>query len=102
MMPPTPEKVRAWTGVTAKSIDDNLLRDLVDAEISNQADVCRVEPYTPALYQAVLRRCGRALAARGIPLGITPPAAEFGPARLSAFDGEIDRYEGPRRKFAFG
>lgn len=102
VLPPTPENVRAWTGVTTKSIDEDQLIALVDAEVTNQARMCTVDPYSWDLYQAVLRRCGRALAARGIPLGVTPASAEFGPTRLSAFDGEIERYEGPVRRFGFG
>lgn len=101
-MPPTPEQVREWAGVTTKSISDDALTMLVDAEVVNQAKMCRVQPYTADLYQAVLRRCARALAARGVPLGVTPASAEFGPTRLAAYDGEIERYEGPVRRFAFG
>jgi hypothetical protein len=83
---------------------------VLDAELTNQAKACRRTdpatateiPYTADLYQAVLRRCARHLAARGIPLGQTPGSEEFGPTRLSTFDGEIERLEGYDRGFWFG
>lgn len=108
--PPTVDQVRKWTGVALSSIDDEQLAMVVDAEKFNQAKACRlVDPatgtpyeYTPDLYQAVLRRCARHLAARGIPLGQTPGSDEFGPTRLATFDGEIERLEGYDRGFHFG
>lgn len=108
--PPTVDAVRKWTGVTVSSIDDDQLAMVVAAETTNQGKACRLVepatgtpyPYTADLYQAVLRRCARHLAARGIPLGMTPGSEEFGPARLSQFDGEIERLEGYDRGFHFG
>jgi hypothetical protein len=97
MVPPTTDQVREWTGVSASSIDEVALQIIVDAEVYGQAEVCRVEPYTPNLYQAVLRRCARELAARGLPLGLMSGEAEYGPARIPSFDAEIERLEGPSR-----
>jgi hypothetical protein len=98
MVPPTVEQVRKWTGVSASSIADDELQIVVDAEVFAQAQVCRVtDPYAPTLYQAVLRRCARHLAARGLPLGLTSGESEYGPARLSTFDAEVERLEGPLR-----
>lgn len=96
-VPPTVAQVRNWTGVTVGSISDTDLQIIIDAEVCAQARVCRVDPYTPDLYQAVLRRCGRELAARGIPLGVTSGESEYGPARLATFDAEVERLEGPLR-----
>ena len=102
IVPPTVTQVRNWTGVTVGSIADADLQIIIDAELCLQAKVCRVDPYIAPLYQAVLRRCGRELAARGIPLGMTSGESEFGPARLAAFDAEVERLEGPYRKVVTG
>jgi len=51
---------------------------------------------------AFYRRCARAIAAKGVPLGTMPGSDEFGPQRLASFDAEIERYEGPTRRFVFG
>lgn len=102
MHPPSVAQVRRWTGVTTASISDEDLSVVLAAELHSQSRTCRVDPYWPDLYQAVLRRCARHLAARGVPLGMTGGEAEFGPARLSSFDGEIDRLEGPHRRLVFG
>lgn len=95
--PPDVAKVRRWTGVSASSISDEDLGLVLEAEVDGQAEVCRVDPYNAALYQAVLRRCARHLAARGVPLGMTSGEAEYGPARLASFDAEVERLEGPYR-----
>lgn len=100
--PPVLDQVRKWTGVTVTSISDVELQIVIEAEVVGQAEVCRVEPYNAALYQAVLRRCGRELAARGVPLGMTSGESEYGSTRLSAFDAEIERLEGPFRIVVFG
>jgi hypothetical protein len=110
VLPPTLAQVRKWTGVSSTSIDDAELQSVMDAELENQSKACRrvdratgaVRPYTADLYQAVLRRCARHLATRGIPLGQTPGSDEFGPTRLSSFDAEIERLEGYDRGFWFG
>lgn len=101
-VPPDLAQTRKWTGATAQSISDEELTMVLAAETGNQASACTVDPYTADLYQAVLRRVGRVLAARGIPLGMTPGSAEFGPTRLAQFDAEIERLEGYRRRFVFG
>lgn len=94
--PPDTTQVRDWTGVT--SLTDTALRAIIDAEVWSQAQVCRVDPYTPNLYQAVLRRCARELAARGVPLGgMAAGDGEYGPAQLATFDAEVERLEGPSR-----
>lgn len=96
-IPPTPDQVRTWTGVSASSLDEEQLAIILDAEVYGQAQVCRVDPYNPNLYQAVLRRCARHIAARGLPLGMTSGESEYGPARLATFDAEVERLEGPNR-----
>lgn len=102
VVPPDLAATRHWCGATVQSITDTELQRVLDAEVYNQASACTTDPYSPDLYQAVLRRVGRVLAARGIPLGMTPGSAEFGPTRLAQFDAEIERLEGYRRRFVFG
>lgn len=96
-VPPTMQQVRDWTGVSTSSISDDELTVVIDAEVWSQAQMCRTDPYPPNLYQAVLRRCARELAARGVPLGLTSGESEFGAARLATFDAEVERLEGPSR-----
>ena len=94
---------RAWIGVPATSIDDAQLQRVLDAETYAQAKACRVDSMyeQPNLEQALLRRVGRTVAARGIPLGMLGDA-EYGPTRLPSFDAEIERLEGPDRQVVFG
>ena len=99
---PTVEEVRKWLKLAEASMDNDELQDVLDAEVVNQGRVCRVPVEYPAdLRQAVFRRCGRAVAARGVPLGLAG-SDEFGPTRLPPFDAEIERYERSLRKFNFG
>lgn len=101
---PTVDEVRAWCQVAEAACTNEQLAQVLAAEDVNQVRVCRIAD--PAgdrdedLVQALLRRCARTLAARGVPLGVTQ--GEFGPARLGTFDGEIERLEGPARRFVFG
>jgi len=104
---PDVDEVRAWLKVSAETTDEQL-QEICDGELANQVRVCRVPvgwPGDPDLYPsdlrlALFRRCGRAAAARSVPLGMTD--GEYGQARLSRWDAEIERYERPLRKFAFG
>ena len=57
---------------------------------------------TADLTQAIYRRVAREIAARGIPLGMLGADTEYGTARLSRWDAEIERLEGPSRRVVFG
>lgn len=97
--------VRDWIGVSPQSLSDAQLQEVMDGEDANQMEVCRNidSADRPAdLVEAFYRRVGRAVAARGIPLGSTPGNEEYGPTRLSSFDAEIERLEGPHRTVTFG
>jgi len=99
------DALRTWLGVPATVVDDEALTQVVNAEASIQASLCSIPPddQLPAeLVQAIYRRVGREVAAKGVPLGIVGVDAEFGPAQLRSWDAEIDRLEGPRRRFVFG
>ena len=95
--------VRAWVQVPVSVMTDAQLQQVVDAETLLQARACTVPAtLTPDLIQAIYRRVAREVAARGVPLGVLGADSEYGPARISRWDAEIDRLEGPNRKLVWG
>lgn len=94
---PTLEQVRAWIQVPATVLDDPSLEQVYAAELVLQARYCTVDEdvYPPELAQAIYRRVGRVVAAKGVPLGVV--ADEFGQLRLSQWDAEVERLEAPHR-----
>lgn len=106
---PTVDEVRSWLKLADTSMSEEELADVLAAEVEDQGDVCRIpvgypgdpNAYPAKLRMALFRRCGRHIAARGIPLG-TIASEEFGPSRLASFDAEIERLERTRRKFVSG
>lgn len=108
MTDPTPaypdaDAVRAFTGVTVKALSDVDLAIIMGGEQAAQTRLCRVTGATldPGLAAAFMRRCARAIAAKGVPLGMVGDA-EYGPSRLPMFDAEIERIEGPFRTVVMG
>jgi hypothetical protein len=101
---PTIAEVRAWLQVPASSVSDEQMAQVLAAEAAVQGRQCRlVEGADQAhLRQALYRRAGRTIAARGVPLGMLGADAEWGPTRLARWDAEIDRLEGPDRLVVFG
>ena len=99
-------EVRAWIQVPATALPDPVLSQVLVAEADLQVHACRVPEGDvdgpAALIQALYRRCGREVAARGVPLGMMGADSEYGPARLSRWDAEVDRLEGPYRVLVFG
>ena len=114
MTPPALADVRAWLQVPASVVSDPQLAQVLEAEMALQGQACRVliatppveppveEPLPAALAQAIYRRVGREIAARGVPLGMLGADSEYGPARLSRWDAEVDRLEAPYRVVVFG
>ena len=104
--PPPIEDVRGWVKVPATVLTDDQLQQVIDAESIIQARLCTVptdpDPLTADLVQAIYRRVAREVAARGIPLGMLGADTEYGTARLSRWDAEIERLEGPNRRVVFG
>lgn len=104
---PTVAEVRAWCGVAVNVLADEALTIVIDAETELQAArVCGLPDTYPAelpssLYQALMRRIARQLAARGVPLGVTG-ADEYGPVVLPSYDTEIERLEAPWRSIPVG
>jgi len=104
--------VRAWIDVPASELSDDQLAGILAAEADHQTAYNEVPegtvtlPY--ALGQALLRRCARSAAARGVPLGTLPPqmtgtpqdygtGITYGARFLPQLDAEVERYEGPYR-----
>jgi|SRR5215467_10814206 len=114
-LPPTVQDIRDWTGATTPDISDEQLQLILDAESTLQVAYCLwpnwldvnlpADEIPDAIAQALLRRCARALAARGVPLGSLPSVAsglgaEYGlpgAGLLPRYDAEIERYEAPYR-----
>jgi len=105
-IPPSLVDVRAWIQVPATLISDEQLQIVINAEVLLQAKLCTIaeDPtgWPADLRQAIYRRVAREIAAKGIPLGTFGADSEYGPARLSRWDAEIGRLEGPSRKVVFG
>lgn len=103
-MLPTLAELRAWLNLPATALDDEALQGVLDAEAALQARRCRIpaEGIGADLKQALYRRVGREVAAKGLPLGLAGVESELGPTRLSRFDAEIERLEGPSRMVVFG
>jgi hypothetical protein len=94
--------VRGWANVTAQSLTDEQIEQIIDAEAALQGAVCRYASANgdmpAALAQALLRRCAREISARQLPLGLTADTSgEYAPVRLPNFDAEINRLEAPYR-----
>jgi hypothetical protein len=102
---PTLAEVREWLDVPAAELSDARLADVYDAERVTQDAMCDTDPYDHGLRMALFRRCARAGAARGLPLGTLPvqmtgyPDA-YGAQVIPRLDAEVERYEAPRRVIA--
>jgi len=99
---PDVSDVRSWASVTAQSLTDVQLQQILDAETELQAAYCVVpEVYPASLGQALLRRCARTISARQLPVGLSADTSgEYAPVRLPSFDVEIERLEAPYRVIA--
>lgn len=67
------------------------------AETAAQAAVCRVDPYTEDLAEALRRRVARNLAMRNLPLGIQ--MNEMTSTRVAINDPDVKRLEAPYRRW---
>ncbi len=81
------------------SATEDELEDTLAAETSAQFAACRIPgAYPPDLRNALLRRCARNLALKGIPLAVLQGDGETGNTILPGRDPEVRRLEGPYRK----
>jgi len=107
---PNLEAVQAYLDSigAGSSWTEDQITEALNAEIANQARICRVpvatveepDPDYPAdLAEALKRRVARNLALRPLPLGIQTTMTPEGASQLRiGFDYEIRRLEGPLRK----
>jgi hypothetical protein len=95
--------IRQEIGVPATVMSD----DMLDAIAGSEQDGIRsgydwgLVDLPDRLYQVFIRSVARAVAARGVPLGILAADAEYGTVRLSLRDSEITRLGGMYRKRVF-
>ncbi|MFJ9125707.1 hypothetical protein ACIRJS_16590 [Streptomyces sp. NPDC102340] len=97
--PPEAADVRTWLGVTESAVPDDVMTEIIEAELTIQTRVCAFPDsgiYPAPLMRALYRRVGREISARQIPLG-TSGDAEFGGIRLPGYDAEIARLEASYR-----
>jgi hypothetical protein len=96
---PTVDDARAWLGVSLAAVSDEDLQAILDAELAIQARLLDVptDPeavYPPPLARSLLRRVGREVAAKNVPLGfVGGEASEFSPIMLASWDSEVSRLE---------
>lgn len=88
---PTVEEVATFLGKTSAVVAEAYL-----AEVTAQANRCRVDPYNDALAEALRRRVSRNLAMRNLPLGVV--IDDVGSTRIGSTDPEVRRLEAPYLK----
>lgn len=94
-------EIREYLGGTSET--DQTLLNALAAERVDQANKCRIDNYTEALREALLRRVARNLAARRVPVA-TMTSFDGGATstRVPRTDPEILRLEGPYRRNPVG
>jgi hypothetical protein len=99
---PSVADVRSWANVSATSLSDAQIEQIITAETALQTAACRWgDEFPAALSQALLRRSARQIGGRQLPLGLTAETGgEYAPVRLPSFDVEIERLEAPYRVVA--
>lgn len=93
--------LRAYQGMPTAT--DAELTEALQAERDDQAEWCRVDPYTYPLRGALIRRVARNLAARRAPVAQVNSFGQTstGVVVTAQLDTEIARLEAPRRKAGF-
>jgi hypothetical protein len=96
MTPPDLDTLRAALDLPAGVLSDEQLQAILDACVEVQAAYLNpVAAESPALTQALIRRVGRAVTARGIPLGAQN--TEFGTMYVPQWDPILQELEAPYR-----
>lgn len=98
------------TTTLASSYSDAILSGVLDVELTDQgsrvkathklADLADWADHPSPLREAVMRRCGRNLALRKLPLGIAE--SEVSALRVAGRDNEVRRLEAPYLRLAVG
>jgi hypothetical protein len=105
---PTLAEVKAYLDSTQAGLSatyaDAVLTEVLEAEKADQAKRCRIPAYYPKdLREALLRRCQRNLAMRGLPLAVLQGDAEAGSSfALPGNDPEVRRLEAGHPKLVVG
>lgn len=96
--------LRVEIGVPTTALPDDQLEPIAGSEQDgvNAAYDWGTSDLPDRLYEVFVRSVARAVAARGVPLGILAADAEYGTVRLSMRDSEITRLGGQYRKRVFG
>lgn len=97
--------IREEIGVPATVLADDQLEPIAGSEqdgVNSSYEWEAGADLPDRLYQVFVRSVARAVAARGVPLGILAADAEYGTVRLSMRDSEITRLGGQYRKRVFG
>lgn len=104
------DDLKTYLGPGAARHSDGVLASVIEVETAAQRRKCRIADedvpgdYPADLYEALLRRCARNLALRGLTLGLTDVAGtedgtrSFVPSR----DPEITRLESTYRRWTVG
>jgi hypothetical protein len=100
---PDLETIRVEIGVPATVLSDEILEKIAGSEQdgTNTAYDWGTTDLPDRMYEVFIRSVARAVAARGVPLGILAADAEYGTVRLSMRDSEIMRVGGQYRKRTF-
>lgn len=98
---------RAYLESIGQTYDDAEISNALNAEIGNQARVCRTPaegaPFPSDLAESLKRRVARNLLARSLPLGYQATITDVGVGSIRlGWDAEIRRYEAPFRKVRIG
>lgn len=97
-VPGTPDigAVKSWLGPAANSVTAAELELMLDAAVTAQAANHRIpaEEMPAPLVEAILRRVAKAVASKGIPLGMIVGDYEYqGPVTVRRWDAEINERE---------
>ena len=112
VFPPDLADVRSYLRVPATVLSDEELQLMLDSACDDQLARVRwgtmiapnpPDAYPAGLYQALLRRVQREVAARNLPLGMVGlDASEYGPQRLAALEALVEEHERGWRRQVVG
>ena len=98
--PPDRARLFDWLGTTDTGQAGDVWDLALETAKGEQAADCSLDPYTPGLHAACLRRAARFAASKGLTLGAFD-GGDFGQIYLPRWDTEIERYEAPHRLGGF-
>lgn len=109
---PTATEVGNYLAGTGSSWEQTEVTEALEAEIANQAMVCRIPadpdtgpvPLPDDLAEALKRRVAHNLALRALPLGVQVTLSDVSASatRVGGLDAEVRRFERPWRRWVVG